>query len=257
MSRLLRPRRAGPTRARPRRALLCECARTYAHAQTWWAGKPAVARWYQPAGGAAAAVEALKGGSSTLYYSLDVAGAAHITMIDTESAIDTPEIDDAELAWLKADLAAADTPAARDKQPWLLTAGHRPLYCSNPGNKVQCTTYATWLRGAAEGVLNGAHVDMHLQAHEHDMEVSWPTLNNTVVARNYTNPTAPVYVVQGAAGNREGNGGAGGPGFHWSAWHSAAYGYGRVSIAGPKALTYDFVYSANRTVAHSVTIERS
>ena len=33
--------------------------------------------------------------------------------------------------WLEAELAAADTPAARARQPWLLLFGHKPPVCSH------------------------------------------------------------------------------------------------------------------------------
>ena len=34
-----------------------------------------------------------------------------------------------QLEWLKQDLAKAN--ANRDKQPWVIALGHRPMYCSN------------------------------------------------------------------------------------------------------------------------------
>lgn len=186
-----------------------------------------------------------------LYYSFDF-GPLHIAMLNTESPIDTPEMDNDQAKWLAADLASAD--ANRANVPFVITAGHRPLYCSNPGNKIQCTTFAALLRATAEDLLHANHVDIHIQCHEHDMERSWPTYKGTPTAMNYSSPSAPVYVVNGAGGNREGNS-------HfestnpWSAWSSGETGYGMLRVSSSSALSYDFVAS-NGTVLDSFTITK-
>ena len=47
--------------------------------------------------------------------------------------------------------------------------------------------------------------DLVLQGHEHDYERSWPTAKGQPTQKDYSSPTAPVYVVNGAGGNREKN----------------------------------------------------
>merc|ERR1712166_1173022 len=54
------------------------------------------------------------------------------------------------------------------------------------------------------GTLNQYHVDLVLQAHQHDYERTWPVAKNgTLFEKNYTAPKYPVYIVNGAGGNRE------------------------------------------------------
>lgn len=47
-------------------------------------------------------------------------------------------------------------------------------------------------------------VDIILEAHEHSYERMWPVYNETVTAKNYVNPAAPVHLVSGTAGCKEG-----------------------------------------------------
>jgi hypothetical protein len=88
-----------------------------------------MARWYMPQ----------ETSFQSLYYSINV-GPLHLVMSDTESAIDTPQIDDEEARlslhlgnyyyccplqfhWMTADLISAN--ANRTVTPWIVTAGHR------------------------------------------------------------------------------------------------------------------------------------
>ena len=47
-------------------------------------------------------------------------------------------------------------------------------------------------------------MDIILEAHEHSYERLWPVYNETVTAQDYVNPVAPVHLVSGTAGCREG-----------------------------------------------------
>ena len=64
---------------------------------------------------------------------------------------------------------------------------------------------------------------------------------------------APVYVVNGAGGNREGNELP--KGAAWSAWRSQEVGFGYIVVAGPHSLTYNFV-AANGTTLHNFEITK-
>lgn len=48
-------------------------------------------------------------------------------------------------------------------------------------------------------------MDLVIQAHVHDYERTWPLAHGVPTAKSYKSPTAPVYIVNGAAGNREHN----------------------------------------------------
>ena len=141
-----------------------------------------------------------EGAHDGMHWSLDLP-LVHITATDTESPLDLAWIDKRQQAWIEKDLASA---REGDGAAWMLVAGHRPLYCTNHhgqdvphGNGV--------LRSQIEQILIEHRVDLVLQAHEHGYERSWPTAHGTPAQHNYTSPAAPVYIVNGAGGNREAN----------------------------------------------------
>ncbi len=91
-------------------------------------------------------------------------------------------------------------------------------------------------------------VDIVFQAHAHNYERSTPVFNNVVMKPM----TAPVYIVNGIGGSREGNsGGFGGKGPAWrvKGWarepnHSSEhlFGYGLLTISSPTTLRFQ-IYS--------------
>lgn len=184
-----------------------------------------------------------------MYYSVDI-GPLHLVMYNTETWYDTANIDAQQLAWLKEDLAAASQ--NKKERPWIVTAGHRPLYCSNGG--VQCGLFADWLRFLAEDTFYSSKVDVVIQCHEHDMERSFPIYKGAVTQNNYTDPAAPVYVVNGAGGNREGN--VNPKQEDWVGFHSADRGFARITIHGSSQLDWQFVAS-NGTVVDAFNVTRS
>lgn len=125
-----------------------------------------------------------------------------------------------QLQWLQKDLAAAASPQARAQRPWIIAYGHRPMYCSNLDGD-DCTTPKSVVRAgyvpyppfpnpnhctfhSFETLFYKAGVDIILEAHEHSYERMWPVYNETVTAKNYVNPAAPVHLVSGTAGCKEG-----------------------------------------------------
>ena len=55
-----------------------------------------------------------------------------------------------------------------------------------------------------ESVFYKYGVDIVLEAHEHCYERLWPVYNETVTAKSYVNPAAPVHLISGTAGCKEG-----------------------------------------------------
>merc|ERR1712232_172246 len=122
----------------------------------------------------------------------------HLTALNTESPVDLAFMSEAQLKWLAADLAKAGNAS------WKIAYGHRPLYCSNTGGQ-DIPAGNTFLQLLAEEHFLKASVDLVVQGHVHDYERTLPLKHNKPTSNNYTSPDAPVYVVNGAAGNREKN----------------------------------------------------
>jgi hypothetical protein len=171
-------------------------------------------------------------------------------------------VDAAQAAWLAADVAAARAGAAN--ATWVIAGAHRPLYCTNGGGKdTDCGTYAPLLRSQIEAAFDAAAVDLVLAAHMHGWERTWPVRAGVPAGANFSAPTAPVYVVNGAAGNREGNEDPSGN----AAWsvpgaHSGDIGYGVITVVaapgvpGASSLRYDFVRAVDGTVLDTFTITK-
>ena len=179
-----------------------------------------------------------------MHYSLDL-GLVHLVAYNTEQLFSHPEQVAAQLAWLEADLAAAN--AARGERPWLVAFGHRPMYCSNADGD-DCTTDRSLVRATFERLFDSYGVDLVLEAHEHSYERLWPTFDTHPTQRNYTDPLAPVHIVTGTAGCNEQAGSCinpiPGPRGAWSATHAAnrlMYGYGHLQADNATHLWWDEV----------------
>ena len=118
-----------------------------------------------------------------------------------------------QLEFIKTDLAAANK--NRQSVPWIITMGHRPMYCSNGNHGGACLTRDTIYRnGTLDGVDVGLEpifvenkVDICLSGHEHSYERSFPVSDYKTVSTSdpslFVHPKYPIHVITGAAGNRE------------------------------------------------------
>lgn len=134
-----------------------------------------------------------EGGSGDgMFYSWNY-GGIHFAALNSESPIDTPMFTDYEKKWAQKDLARVD----RSVTPWVIAHFHRPFYCARDE---ECGTI---LRNQGlEELMYKNKVDAVLVGHEHTYERTFPVYNFTKT------DGAPVYLMQGASGNREGNNGA-------------------------------------------------
>jgi hypothetical protein len=161
------------------------------------------ARWRMPA--------AASGSESNLWYSTDV-GNVHLTVINTETDLPHAPYTPTEgtvraggfgdqMAWLRKDLEAAKR--NRALVPWLVVMGHRPLYSSStldyPSDQQNRT------RADLESLLTEFGVDLYISGHVHLAERTLPMRDFKATQDDYHNPSAPVYVINGAAGNMEGH----------------------------------------------------
>jgi len=187
-----------------------------------------------------------------MYYSFDLpAQRIHFIGFNTETWYDLADIDKGQLDWLKQDLSSALSRGAR----WIIAYAHRPVYCAN-GDDLQCGILTDTLQSALDSLFVDQHVDLVLTAHMHNMQRTWPTTLGVPVQFDYDSPTAPVYVVNGAAGNREGQS------RHWKdplppwlAWKSEEYGYSHLTIS-PNALTFQFIADATGEVIDQFIITK-
>ncbi|KAE9417406.1 hypothetical protein Angca_009148, partial [Angiostrongylus cantonensis] len=175
-----------------------------------------------------------------LFYSFDL-GSAHFVFFSTEFYFYTEygwkQIQN-QWNWLIDDLMKANK--NRATVPWILTFGHRPMYCSDFDGD-DCTKYESIIRTGLpkthayglEKLFYHHEVDIEIWAHEHTYERMWPVFNRTVyngTVSPYFNPLAPVHIVSGSAGCRENTDTFvtyPGP---WSAKRSTDYGFGILRI---------------------------
>lgn len=189
-----------------------------------------------------------------MFFSYDI-GPAHIISLNTEyyyylnyglkSFI-------FQYMWLEEDLKNANKPENRLKHPWIITFGHKPMYCSNKVDSY-CTVDDEIIRNGLpmlnkwglEKLFCDYGVDLEIWAHQHSYERLWPIYNGTVyngsIEFPYTNPKAPVHIVTGSAGCNE---------FispfvdhppSWSAFRSKDYGYTRLKVFNSTHLYFEQV----------------
>lgn len=159
----------------------------------------------------------MPGDTESLYYSFNI-GPVHFISLSTEVyyfmnyGIKTLV---KQYQWLQKDLIEATKPENRQLRPWIVVFGHRPMYCSNE-NGDDCTHSQTLVRVglpftnffALEPLLYKYGVDIEIWAHEHSYERLWPIYDYKVYNGSkeepYKNPGAPVHIITGSAGCKEG-----------------------------------------------------
>jgi hypothetical protein len=182
------------------------------------------------------------GSGDNMYYSWEV-GHAHFLAADSESLIDTAYFSPAQLEWMAKDLSLV----AREKTPWVIAHFHRPSYCSNDHACLQEDGHggANYVQQMTEELFYRNKVDLVLMGHVHSYQRTYPVYHNAPTAQDYTAPAAPVYILQGASGNREGTKGSYPPADEMPAWSAATattVGYGLMTITED---TLDWKYYAS------------
>ncbi|KAJ1524563.1 hypothetical protein ONE63_011050 [Megalurothrips usitatus] len=141
--------------------------------------------------------------------------------------------------WLENDLKEASIPENRLKRPWIITYGHRPMYCSNDDYD-DCRQHSTFVRSGIpflkwfglEDLLYRYGVDLSIWAHEHSYERLWPVYDYKVLngstSEPYRNPRATVHIVTGSAGCSERTDPFIPAKPDWSAYRNSDYGYTRI-----------------------------
>jgi hypothetical protein len=164
----------------------------------------------------------------SMYYSFSV-GPVHFVQLSTETPFDTADVDPSQASWVWRDLQNSRI----NGDTFVVVSGHRPFYCSSAGK--DCASFAGLLREQLEEAFHALAVDIVISGHKyacfhrcshllhascflteqslfhcrHNYERSLPVYRGQPTSfsnSSYTSPSAPIYIVNGAAGNREGNG---------------------------------------------------
>ena len=191
--------------------------------------------------------------ADAMYYDFH-AGPVAFVMADTEGAFNTPKLDDTEKRWITEALARGNAASK-----FLVVAHHRPIYFSPSSEEYNKKTK---LSGIIEQTYIDAKVDLVTCGHLHSYERTYPLEHDAKVATNYTFATAPVYVVNGAAGNREGNHGFEQKTHPWSAFRSSDVGlvkwqFAAAADAKSVAMRSQFVQSRTGEIIDEYTLTKA
>ena len=149
------------------------------------------------------------------WYSRNVAGV-HMVFMSTEHDYDSAS---SQFSWLKADLEAVD----RDKTPFIVIIGHKPMYSSNSYHGSE-----TALRDALEALYIENEVDLVIAGHDHFYERTHPVEAELVEDAG----KAPVHMVIGIGG-RDSYEDLDEPAPEWSAYReNMTYGWTRLVYDG-------------------------
>jgi hypothetical protein len=114
-------------------------------------------------------------------------GYAHVTV-----ANDTPE-DPSDITGAGRDALSADL-AAHANARWKIVMHHQPMWSSSTKHGSSVTLQAAW-----QPLYDSNHVDLVLNGHDHDFEITQPLVGSTPMIQP-TNATGTVYVVGGGGG---------------------------------------------------------
>lgn len=184
------------------------------------------------------------------FYSIDI-GPAHIVQFSTEYYYYTEygwKQIERQYRWLEEDLRKANE--NRQKRPWIIVMGHRPLYCLKIGDR-SCDTETMERSDIRQGInmyddldneiqygleelFYKYRVDLQFYGHEHFYARLLPIYNYEIKSGDnpenpYDHPKGPIHITTGSAGNKERH-----PSFNtledWVAEHFYDYGYTRLTF---------------------------
>jgi len=186
------------------------------------------------------------------------AGPMHIIHMSTEHDYTNSS---KQYAWLESDLASVN----RSVTPWVVLAGHRPMYTSE--NYTDDHLVAEHMQMAFENLLNQYNVDLALWGHYHSYERTCAVFNytcqNDVTSRDYIrrqpnretvvggSPQGTVHLIIGTAGCALDN--VAFLPYPWSVNHALAYGYGKVTVnydsaTSDSCLNFQFIENNDNSV---------
>uniref|UniRef100_A0A1I7YMB1 Purple acid phosphatase n=1 Tax=Steinernema glaseri TaxID=37863 RepID=A0A1I7YMB1_9BILA len=146
----------------------------------------------------------MPGKTEGYYYSFDV-GLFHFAGLNSEFyALEWIQQAKDQYNWLEKDLDKVTV-------PWIFTAIHRPMYCSNSGYSEDCNRPDNEVIRVGNSQMPGLEklyrdkgVDFAFYGHMHSYERMWPVYNKVTYEQpkaglTYNSPT-PIHVITGSAG---------------------------------------------------------
>ncbi|KJE91696.1 hypothetical protein CAOG_02793 [Capsaspora owczarzaki ATCC 30864] len=185
-------------------------------------------------------------------------GPIHLTVMSTEHDFSAGST---QLAWIEQDLASVD----RSVTPWLLFAGHRPMYIDS--TDVSPVTgdqpVATALRQFVEPLLFKYRADLTMFGHHHSYQRSCPSLNLTCITTpqppNAATPWSylgPVNVVIGMAGQSLSQNLIAAQPSWVVAVNDQVYGYARLQ-ADKTSLAFQFIINNSDQIGDQFTLRHA
>ena len=210
--------------------------------------------------------------ASNFFYSFDL-GLVHFISISTEiyTSKDPNQIS-TQQNWLQSDLKSAHF--RRNTVPWIVVMGHKPTYCqidwtqsmeSRKGfrSNNNCFKQSPEIRGFIEDLMFEYSVDVYIGAHVHKYErneaiyrnQTYPSANKTL--NYFLNPTAPVHILTGIAGNDHGPNPLSPTPQLWSIVQGNAYGFGILRVPNSTHLIWEHYDSQTRLLNDHFTLEKT
>ena len=183
--------------------------------------------------------------TSQTWWSLDF-GPVHFTVISTELDF---SVKSAQYAWIKSDLQAVN----RSKTPFLLLAGHRPMYIDSTNDEPGGgdLPVGRQLIAALEPLMQKYQVDAAYFGHHHSLQRTCPLHNFTCVSET----EGTVHIVTGGAGAGFSDN-VQSPTPQWIRFlNYSTHGYVVAHVKQRQTLTLEFIDAGRRTVMDSVTIK--
>jgi len=159
-----------------------------------------------------------------------------------------------QLKWLEEDLVNANLPENKQKRPFIIVYGHRPMYTGNEAVFNIPIGYSKEVKKSFEPLFKKYNVDIFFNGHVHDYQRNYPVYNDEVTSRNYNNPTSTIHILSGAAGNKEGLNPV--TNSTWLAFGAKEFGFGIVDVVNNTQLIWTFYKSSNMEVLDKITINK-
>lgn len=191
-------------------------------------GVPAYYRFHMP-----------DSGNAVWWYSFDY-GMVHFVMISTEHNFIAGS---KQYQWLENDLALVD----RSITPWIILAGHRPMYCS--GNYPSDYQVSLYMQQALEDLFHKYKVNLGLYGHYHSYE------RTCKVYKQKCSGDGMVHIVVGTGGVSLDKSPS--MDLDWSEYYyTLTNGYGRVTVASDSELIWEYISVDDGSVVDKTVIKR-